>query len=96
MMMFLLSFKGLMPAALYAENVSEVRIVDGRKNLSINSIFHWLRRDAGTIMIIFRLCSAQSSDRIIPASIVFPSPTSSARIAPLLSGDLNANNAAST
>jgi len=30
----------------------------------------------------------------MPASIVFPKPTSSARIAPLLRGDLNANKAA--
>lgn len=32
----------------------------------------------------------------MPASIVFPNPTSSARMAPLEKGDLNANNAAST
>ena len=31
-----------------------------------------------------------------PASMVFPNPTSSARMAPFESGDLNANKAAST
>ena len=74
----------------------DLALIQLRKVLSINSKFHWFLRDAGTTIIIRLLCSAHSSERIMPASIVLPKPTSSAKIAPLLSGDLNANKAAST
>ena len=50
---------------------------------------------AGQTTIIFRLPIAQYWHSTNPASMVFPKPTSSARIMPLESGERNANKAAS-
>jgi hypothetical protein len=55
-----------------------------------------LRRWAGVMTRIGRLRSAHFWEMTNPASMVFPKPTSSAKMAPLDSGDLNANRAAST
>ena len=72
------------------------RITDGRKNFSLNSCAHCLRKLAGTITSNRRFCSAHFCANKIPASIVLPRPTSSAKIAPLENGDLKAKSAAST
>ncbi len=48
------------------------------------------------MMRSLRLRSAHFWERMIPASMVLPSPTSSASSAPLESGDLKAKSAAST
>src|SRR5690606_4678480 len=50
---------------------------------------------AGVITSNVRFLSAHCWERMIPASIVFPNPTSSAKIAPCDNGDLKANKAAS-
>lgn len=68
---------------------------DGRKNFSESSVVHCFRRFAGTISNIFCFFSAHFWAITIPASIVLPSPTSSARIAPFESGERNAKRAAS-
>ena len=67
----------------------------GRLNFSSSSSAHCLRSDAGQITSSRRLRSAQNWQSTMPASIVFPRPTSSARITPLESGDCRANSAAS-
>ena len=71
-------------------------MTEGRKNFSSNSLDHCFRRLAGQMIRRRRLCSAQFWERMIPASMVLPRPTSSARMAPLESGDLKAKEAAST
>lgn len=70
------------------------RITDGRKNFSSNSILHCFRSVAGAITRIWRCRSAHCWEITSAASIVFPSPTSSARTAPMLNGDLKAKRAA--
>ena len=72
------------------------KITDGNANFSSSSIIHCLRKLAGTIINILRFFSAHLCAIRIPASIVLPSPTSSASSAPFEKGDLNANTAAST
>ena len=70
-------------------------ISDGRKNFSESSVVHCFRRFAGTIRSIFCFFSAHFWAITIPASIVFPSQTSSAKIAPFESGERKAKRAAS-
>ena len=59
-------------------------------NFSYSSKLHCFLKDAGHIINIFRFLSAQYWHKTKPASIVFPSPTSSASITPFDKGDLNA------
>ncbi len=66
-------------AALY-DFVSRMR--QGRKNFSVSSWYHCLRRLAGVMTRIRRFRSAHFCDRTSPASMVLPRPTSSARSAP--------------
>ena len=84
-----------LPLSTIASKLRFSNIVDSSENLSCNSLDHCFRKLAGQMISRLRLCSAQCCDKIIPASMVFPRPTSSARIAPLESGDLKANRAAS-
>ena len=85
-----------LPISRKASKLRFSRIVDSNANFSCSSLDHCLRRLAGQIISNLRLCSAQCCDKIIPASMVLPKPTSSAKIAPFDKGDLNANRAAST
>ena len=71
------------------------RMADGRKNLSASSWLHCLRRLAGAMTSTRRFRSAHFWAMSNPASMVLPSPTSSARIAPRESGFRKANSAAS-
>ena len=71
------------------------RIIESKKNLSKSSWFHCFRRFAGQMIKILFFFSAHFWEINKPASIVFPKPTSSARIAPLERGDLKAKRAAS-
>lgn len=75
--------------------LAESRMRVGRLNFSSSSSAHCLRREAGQITRSFLRRSAQYWHRTRPASMVLPNPTSSARRAPLLSGDCRANRAAS-
>lgn len=84
------------PSRICSLKVLVSRITEGRMNLSESSWCHCFRRLAGTMIRIFRLRSAHRWDRRIPASIVLPRPTSSARTAPFDRGDRKANSAAST
>lgn len=56
------------------------RMTEGRKNLSAISCDHCFRRFAGAITSRRRFRSAHFCARRSPASMVLPSPTSSARI----------------
>ena len=84
------------PSSMAALKLLLSRITDGRKNFSCNSADHCFLRFEGQMISSRRLRSAQFCDRMIPASMVFPSPTSSARMAPFERGDLKAKAAAST
>lgn len=66
-----------------------------QKELFLQFLVPCLRRLAGVMTRRRRLRSAHLWERTNPASTVLPKPTSSARMAPLESGDLNANSAAS-
>ena len=57
---------------------------------------HCFRNAAGHITKSLRLPSAHNWHNTKPASIVLPSPTSSANITPLERGELKANKAAFT
>ena len=61
-------------------------IRQGKKNFSVISWNHCFRRFEGVMMSIRRFRSAHFWDKTSPASIVFPSPTSSASSAPLATG----------
>jgi len=71
-------------------------MMDGKKNFSLSSCDHCFLKLDGRIIKIFLFLSAQNCESKIPASIVFPRPTSSAKIAPFERGDLKAKRAAST
>lgn len=81
---------------VFSLNDFDSRMVEVRKNLSWSSWFHCFLRFAGAMMRIFLFLSAHFWERRIHASIVFPSHTSSARIAHFDNGDWNAKRAAST
>ena len=85
-----------LPLFIDSLNVLVSMIADGRKNLSASSWPHCLRRLAGQMTSKWRRRSAQRWESRMPASMVLPRPTSSARIAPRESGDRNAKSAAST
>jgi len=74
---------------------SEPSTITPRIFFSKSSFCHCFLKDAGTTIIILLFPSAQSWLIIRPASMVFPRPTSSQRIAPLERGQLKANKAAS-
>lgn len=89
-------WKGLrFPVLIISLNDFFSIIMDGRKNFSESSSVHCFLKFAGTIRSIFCFFSAHFWAITIPASIVLPSHTSSANIAPFESGDLNAKRAAS-
>ncbi len=67
-----------------------------RKNFSASSWTHCLRRLAGATTRTRRRPSAHRWVRTRPASMVLPSPTSSARMTPLENGEQKAKRAAST
>ena len=96
-MTILFAANGLrLPVSMATSKLCFSRMVDCRKNFSSSSLAHCLRRLAGQIINKRRLCSAQCCERMMPASMVLPNPTSSANMAPLDNGDLKANRAAST
>ena len=65
-----------------AQSSSSSMISNERPNFVSISSCHWATREAGVRMRTFRASPrTTSSFRTIPASIVFPRPTSSARIA---------------
>lgn len=70
--------------------------VAGMPNFSSISCAHCFRSVAGTITRMRRRRSAQRCAMTSPASMVLPSPTSSANRTPLDRGDRTANRAAST
>jgi hypothetical protein len=87
MMIFGCSKEFRFPARTASLKVFASRMTLGRKNLSSSSWLHCLRRFAGHTTNKVRRRSAQRCASKIPASIVFPRPTSSARIAPFESGE---------
>lgn len=91
------AIKGLLfPDFFMSLNVLDSKIRQPNPNFSDSSCVHCFRREAGTIRRIFRRLSAHRCAMTKLASIVFPRPTSSARIAPRGTGGRSANRAAST